>query len=108
MRSKWKFLLAPPALALFIGVVTEIVMHLWNWLVPAIFGLHAITFWQSLGLLVLCRMLFGNWGGGRGGRRVWGERWERMTPEERENFRRSMRGRRCGFGGAPEEPNQPA
>jgi hypothetical protein len=35
------------------------VMLLWNWLMPEIFGLGLITFWQAFGLVVLGRMLFG-------------------------------------------------
>ena len=35
------------------------VMLLWNWLLPLLFGWHLITFWQALGLLALCRILFG-------------------------------------------------
>jgi len=31
-----------------------VVMHLWNWLAPELFGLRQITFWQALGLLALC------------------------------------------------------
>jgi len=76
------------------GFVT---MNLWNWLMPAIFGLKAITFWQSLGLLILGKILFGGFhrhGGGRPGwRRHMGERFANMTPEEREKFRAGMRGR---------------
>ncbi|MGL5720107.1 MAG: hypothetical protein ACRCYP_04880, partial [Alphaproteobacteria bacterium] len=34
------------------------VMFLWNWLMPSIFGLKAISFFQSLGLCVLCSLLF--------------------------------------------------
>ena len=33
--------------------------HLWNWLMPAMFGLQTVTFWQALGLLVLSKILFG-------------------------------------------------
>jgi len=33
-------------------------MWLWNWLMPAIFGLGKITFWQALGLNMLCSILF--------------------------------------------------
>ena len=76
-----------------------IVMSLWNWLMPALFGWHLITFWQALGILVLSKILFGGFRGGHGSRRYWRhrmmERWARMTPEEREKFRRSMHGR-CG------------
>lgn len=99
MRKKWWiFLVAPPAMVLFTWIFGEIVMHLWNWLLPGLFGWHQLTFWQALGLLILCRILFGGFGGhgGRGrSRRQWGERWERMTPEEREKFRERMRAR-CG------------
>lgn len=38
---------------------TFALMFLWNWLMPVIFGLTAITFWQALGLLVLSKILFG-------------------------------------------------
>ena len=45
-----------------------LVMALWNTvLVPAL-GVHALGYWQALGLLLLCRLLFGNWGPGRRGR----------------------------------------
>ena len=37
---------------------SAIVMLLWNWLMPAIFGLTAINFWQALGLFALTRILF--------------------------------------------------
>ena len=102
MRNKWIFFVAPFALAFFVWACGEIVMHLWNWLLPAIFGWHSITFWQGLGLLILCRMLFGSWGSGsdRNSRRHKAGRWEQMTPEERENFRQSAASG-CGGFGAP-------
>jgi len=50
MRKKWwMFLWAPPAIALFVWIFGEVVMHLWNWLLPPLFGWHLITFWQALG-----------------------------------------------------------
>ncbi|WP_216843043.1 hypothetical protein [Granulicella sp. S190] len=71
---------------------------MWNILMPPIFGWHMITFWQGLGLFVLSKVLFGGFhrhsGGGRNRwRRGMKERWENMTPEEREKFRSGMR---CG------------
>jgi hypothetical protein len=98
-RKKWIFLapLAIVALALFIALGGEIVQLLWNGLLPPLFGWRQITFWQALGMLVLCRILFGGWGAGRGHRsgfrRRMAERWDAMTPEERERFRQRMRGR---------------
>ncbi|MFY9645880.1 MAG: hypothetical protein WAK29_11920 [Terriglobales bacterium] len=83
----------------FLVVISFVVMHLWNWLMPALFGLHLITFGQAMGVLVLSRILFGGFRGRHGGRMRWRrgmmERWGQMTPEEREKFRESMRGR-CG------------
>jgi hypothetical protein len=106
MRKKQMdlFCPAPPGLALFIAIGGEVVMHLWNWLLPALFGWRQITFWQALGLLALCRILFGGFGPVMApiapNRRRMAERWERMTPEEREKFRQDMRSR-CGGFGAP-------
>ncbi|MBI3829498.1 MAG: hypothetical protein HY291_08275 [Planctomycetes bacterium] len=40
--------------ALGLGIV---VAALWNWLMPAIFGLPSITYWQAVGLLVLAHIL---------------------------------------------------
>jgi hypothetical protein len=83
------------------------VMYLWNWLMPALFGLHLITFWQAVGILILSKILFGGFRGGRGGHgghRFWRSRmkarWDRMSPEEREKFRTGMRGG-CGPFGPP-------
>ena len=94
MRLKWRKLIwfAPLALlgmALFVFLGGTIVMLLWNSLVPPIVGARAITFWQALGLLVLCRILFGGFGFGMHGRRM----EDRMTPEERERFRERIRER---------------
>ena len=40
-----------------------VIMYLWNWLMPAIFGLGIITFWQAIGLGLLSKLLFGGFGG---------------------------------------------
>ena len=76
MRKKWIFM-APLALlgiAVFILIGGEIVMHLWNWLTSELFGWRQINFWQAIGVLALCRILFGGFGG-RGSMRsgIWGE-----------------------------------
>ena len=94
----------------------EVVKYLWNALVPQIFGLPHLSFWQALGLLALSRILFGGLRlGGRGRRsrfrhrmreRLSG-RWERMTPDERERFRQGLRGR-CDFPPPSPEGQDPA
>jgi hypothetical protein len=96
MRNKWKWLfIAPAALTgililmaavAFIG--GEIVMRLWNWLAPPIFGWRQVNFWQALGLLVLCRILFGG--------HVYRSNSHRRKSEDRERIRRAFR-ERCGF-----------
>ena len=93
MRKKW-IVLAPLAIvgfALFIALGGYVVELLWNWLLPPLFGWPQLGFWQALGLLALCRILFGGLGGHGGHGR--GSRW---TPEERERFRQRIR-ERCGF-----------
>lgn len=108
MRKKWIFLapLAVLAFLLLIAVGGEVVRQLWNWLLPSIFGVRRITFWQALGLLALCRILFGGFGRHGGARsdarRRIRERLGAMTPEERERLRQGIRGR-CGFGPATSE-----
>lgn len=83
--------------ALFIAAGGWLVHELWNWLGPALFGLKQITFWQAVGLLALCRILFGGLGM-RGSNGSWRhrrlmQRVDEMTPEERERFRQAMRDR---------------
>jgi hypothetical protein len=100
MRRNWILRVLGFALlaAVFVAAAGEVVMLLWNWLLPSITGWRAIGFWEALGLLVLARILFGGLRG-RGrwhwhGR--WHRRWESMTPQEREKFREGMRAR-CGW-----------
>ena len=53
------------SIATFLGLIAIVivilgypVMLLWNWLIPEIFGLSEITFWQAIGLNILCTILF--------------------------------------------------
>ncbi|MDR2835736.1 MAG: hypothetical protein LBV69_05985 [Bacteroidales bacterium] len=94
----------PIGILVAIAGFSAIVMLLWNWLVPAIFGLAVISFWQALGLLVLSHILFGTaWKpAARGIHRHGGfernpirEKWEKMTLEERKEF---IKKRHCEHG----------
>lgn len=90
---------------LFVAAVGFLTMSLWNWLVPVLFNGPSISFWQTLGLLLLSRILFGGFGrGGRGGawarrRKMWQQRMATrmagLSPEEQEKFRQKMRAS-CG------------
>ena len=102
MRKKWILIpLAILAIPLFLFIGGELVMHLWNWLLPPLFGWRQLTFWQALGLLALCRILFGGFGRHHSGRSNFRhrmrERCGRMTPEDRERFRQGIR-EGWGFG----------
>jgi hypothetical protein len=82
--------------AALIALFTWVTQLLWNWLVPELFGGPAISFWQTLGLLALSKILFSGLGrGGRHGGHRWGTHWRRkwasMTPEERERYREEIR-----------------
>jgi hypothetical protein len=45
-------------IAILIVILGYPVMLLWNWLIPELFGLSEITFWQAIGLNILCTILF--------------------------------------------------
>ncbi len=88
----------PLLLVVMLGLLGGLVTWLWNWLMPEIFGLGELNFWQAVGLLVLCRLLVGNIGFGHhhphrhghgrcnGGQNKLRERWANMTPEERQQI----------------------
>jgi len=89
------FLIFGVAIFAIFGLV---VMWLWNWLLPSIFGITAIDFWQALGILALSKILFGGFCFGkhhfkhkhRHHNRL-RERWMKMSDEEREEFLKHRR-----------------
>jgi len=93
-------LLAPIILLVFIVGFGEAVLRLWNWLMPALFGLPSITFGQAWGLMLLSWILLGGFRGFGGPARSWrygrGEHWQRwrrwheMTPEQRAALREAL------------------
>ena len=94
MRKSWwlhglKFVLFVVAAVLVLGAV---VMGLWNWLMPDLFGWRTISLWQAVGLLVLSRILLGGLLGRRHGMH-WRERmamrWDHMSDDERAKFRKA-------------------
>jgi hypothetical protein len=108
MHRFWRILRILFFVSLAVAAFGFLVMWLWNWLMPPIFGLHAINYWKALGLLVLSRILFGGFarqlGPGRDWRMRLMRRWEDMSPEERAKFRAGMRGGCSSSGPAPAAP----
>lgn len=100
----------PFAVLAFVALLTLAVYALWNGVVTDVFGLKDITYWQALGLLVLSKILFGGFpggrrcGGGPGGRRkrlMMEKHWASLDPAERQRLREEMRER---FGDWPRPP----
>src|SRR5436305_15128385 len=109
MRAKWIGRISMVAIFVLIVIAGfgQAVLQLWNLLMPDIFGLHPITFWQAVGLMALSWLLFGGLGMFRGRplyathwRHRMAERLQQMPPEERERFLHGLR-RRCGSDETP-------
>jgi Ca2+/H+ antiporter, TMEM165/GDT1 family len=101
MKKFWlrkKIMMASLFLAVFLAF-TAVVMWLWNVTLPEITGVRPISYLQAMGILVLSKILFGGFGGRRGGPGQWKEKMKEkmaaMTPEERAKFSAEWRNR-CG------------
>jgi hypothetical protein len=97
-RKRYFFWLIIP---LLFGALALLVMLLWNAILPAVLQTRTITYWQALGLLLLCRILFGGLpmrgrsGGARFGRMPAAkEKWMNMSEEEKVKFKEEWR-KRC-------------
>jgi hypothetical protein len=99
-RGRFLFALFAPLLLLVMG---GIVMLLWNAILPSLLAVNRIGYWQAIGLLLLCRILFGGLGfkgrgagnvGGPAGGMHWRNKWQSMTDEEKANFKNEWR-KRC-------------
>ena len=51
-------------IAMFL-LLSGMVMFLWNMLLPQVIHVTIINYWQALGLMVLCRILFGGFSPGK-------------------------------------------
>ena len=93
----WRVFAILTMVVLFAFILGYGTMMLWNWLIPDLFGGPVITFWQALGLVLLCKLLLGfphNAPRSRLGppkkenrREHWEARASRMTPEEKERMK---------------------
>ena len=107
---KWYYIVplaivaAPIFITLFVLIGGGLVMLLWNWLLPPLFGWPQITLLQGFGLLALCRILFGGFGKGGGGGGH--HKHKCKSPEDKERFREDMRDRFHGRTAAAEESAQ--
>lgn len=89
MHKKFRELRLPLKILVVLGMIAMavgftflfglLVMLLWNWLMPDIFGLPRIDYWHAWGLLLLSHILFKSWGG-----RHWGPRRGRFRRDSGE------------------------
>ena len=99
----------------FVMLFSFIVMSLWNGILADVLGVKLITFWQALGILVLSKILFSGFGGFHHKRehiknrfrQKMMDKWEKMTPEEKEKFKDQLKNRCKGWGGRFNERNFP-
>lgn len=80
-----------------IAAIGYLVMVLWNAIIPDLINVKQLGFWQALGLLVLCKILFGgvkmNGGHNKMRGKRWKEKFEGMSAEQREEFKTRLRER---------------
>lgn len=101
--NKSKFIFFPIIGIAFVTLAGYAIMYLWNAILPEVLTIaRPISYWQAIGLLVLCKILFGGFKGGPGRykngynkRMEWKEKMQNMSAEEREQFRAEWR-QRCG------------
>ncbi len=90
--SKFTALMVPKMIIIGLIAISglgALVMVLWNALIPDIFGLTTINFWQALGLFALSHLLFSRFNHGKfkdKAHRSMHDKWKKMTPEQRRNF----------------------
>lgn len=101
MRNPRKYWVAKMGVGIVVGlaIMGFVVMLLWNNIVVSLFGLKVISYMQSMGLLILARILTGNFGprgfGGPGSmmhrKGFMHERWKNMSEEEKNQWKERMK-----------------
>ena len=86
--------------ALFLFVLGNIIMFLWNNILAEATEVKTLNLWQSIGLFILTRILFGGFrfNGRQAGkqykrRKAWKEKWVNMNEEERAEFKQKWKER---------------
>lgn len=98
MKPKCKRLFFIPIAIACLFLAGLLVMLLWNSILPAVFGLPILTYWQALGLFILCKLLFGFGGGPRGGRGPFRGRhrhFDCLDDAQKEKIKRYMQRKQC-------------
>lgn len=111
-KSRMRFIIIPILGIAFLLLVSYLVMVLWNYTLPGLLGVNAITLWQATALFFLCKILFGfgKGGSGRGGppwaRKHRNRRFNRLSDEEQQKMKDHMRAKWCGWDGPEMTPDK--
>ena len=92
-----------PILLIGLFAVSAVVMLLWNYILPEVSNLKVITYWQAMGLFVLCKILFGGFRFRRHHqqahrhfeRAAFNQKFMEMTDEEKQQFKNQWKQRCC-------------
>jgi hypothetical protein len=108
-----KFVVFGVLMVVLFGLLTQ---FLWNFVMPQVFGLPIITFWQGLAMFALAKLIFGFGGGGRGRwggyrshhwKREWAEKYSKLSPEDRERFKQKLKDKWCSWEENPAKQAEP-
>jgi len=77
------------AVLFFGALLAGVVMLLWNWLMPDIFGITTITFLQAIGILALSKLLFGGFMHNRGCKHCGDHRskWKNISSMDKQSMK---------------------
>ena len=95
--------------AAFLALFTYVVMLLWNWLVPELFNGPMLSYWQTLGILVLSKILLTGIGHRHKDSRPWWDKYRDWGHNHarsywRKKFEEKMNGKLAGGQAGQEEP----
>jgi len=94
-----KILCIIPIFIGFVFLLSFIVMQLWNNILVSVIGVKQITIYQSLGIFVLCKILFGGFGfrnrmqNRMNFKQKMKEKFSHLTEEERQKMKEEFRKR---------------
>ena len=77
-----------------LALFTYVVLLLWNWLIPELFNGPILTYWQTLGILVLTKIIFSGVRPGHGRCGSYSsdksERWSYRSARHREYWKKKF------------------
>lgn len=81
----------------FFSIASAVVMYLWNWLMPELFGLPEIDLLKAAGILFLSKLLFGGFHKNHSGHNSppWKKKWQNMPEEKKQKWKQQFASKWC-------------